>query len=1138
MPNSPFRLCLFGAAMLPFCAAAEPVAVPRSTPAEGAVISRVSGESVRFVDEVETRDLALGQDLLGGDLVRTGPNGLLGLRFADRTVMRLHPNSELVVRSASASSAELGLNAGALWGRAQRGSAAVTVTTPTAAAAIRGTDWALEIEADGGTRLSVFDGAVRLSNEFGAVEAGAGQQALAAPGRAPAIVQVANRREASQMLFSAPFAAAVDPLSAAADAQGPATGPGAAGYAEGLAALRAGRFEAAADRLAASAAGLDPAHAAAARWLAAFAAAEAGRGLAPPPAPPGAERLAAEAIGRAYYLAGLGDLDGAARAVASSEEPAALAAAVEIAILRGEPEEAARIVARLKAEAPGSVAALGAEASLAADGLGDYARAVRLYEEALALDPENADLWNDLGLARDALDHPRETEAALRRAVALAPFDPTPVGNLLIHLLDENRAGEARILLDETLARFPGDYLALRAAARLAIQEGRDEEAVSLGLDAVAAQPAAAETSIMLALAAYQAGDRTRAEQELDAARRLDPNDPIVPFIRASIAVDEARADDAIRFAREAARLYRLGASGLDRLASDRAGGSALVQAFDSLSLAGWARDVADRTFDPLAADSLASEGIVLRPFLGEEGPQASPLGSNALIQALLVDPLAASARIRYSDFLRRPFVDGEISGSAGFGDREGGEGEATVQGFAFAPFPVAWTASASGGVFDDDITGNRDESASLSALVGFQPAAHFGGFVLVSLDREESDGSDGSALQFSFADRRSDSAAASAGVSLRLPERAIFSLYGSASWLDADQDVRRPLFPPFPRPRLETLGDVEAESQFLAASWRATDEGGYSMAGLEGSRLRTRQTTELLLDDFLSGGVIRTRDRADETALSGRAYVQRRQRLAPGVEGEAGAALLAFDEEGADADLRVALRGGLGWRIDDRHWIRAAGFLNADQPGQSLAPFTVLGLAPLGAPLEPGGSLDGVVARWDGEISERVHLSVEHQSFRLEELSFETGDPLVDFPVERGRIHRTEARADIWLGGGFGAFASVAWTESEIERGAGRGLDLPGAPRWSGSAGLAYVHPSQVRASAEAVWLGERFGDLSGAELDPVVTANASLSWEPFDRRARLAIEARNLFDAEADRAFARGTTGRSVFLSAAIRF
>ncbi len=1102
------------------------------------MVSRAAGETVRFFDEASTRDLALGQDLVGGDLVRTGPNGLLGLRFADRTVMRLHPNSELEIRSVSASSAALGLNAGALWGRAQRGAASVSVSTPTAAAAIRGTDWALEVEADGATRLSVYDGAVLLSNEFGAVETGAGQQARAEPGRAPVIVQIANRRDASQMLFAAPYAAAVDPLAAAADATGPAVGPGAAEYAAGLAALRAGRFDEAADRLTAAAPGIGPDHAAAARWLAAYAGAEAGRGLRLPEAPPGAERLAAEAIGRAYLLAGRGDLDGAADALSASDAPSARAAAVEIAILRDEAAEAARLVSLLNAKAPGSAAALAAEASLAADVEGDYGRAVRLLEAALTIQPEDSTLWNDLGLARGALDHPREAEAAFRRAVALAPFDPTPVGNLLIHLLDENRTVEARTLLEETVARFPGDDLARRAAARLAIQEGRDEDAVALGLDAVAAQPAAAETSIMLALAAYQAGDRARAEQELDAARRLDPSDPIVPFIRASIAVDEARADDAIRFAREAARLYRIGGTGLDRLASDRAAGSALVQAFDTLSLAGWARDIADRTFDPLAADSLASEGLVLRPFLGEEGPQASPLGSNSLIQALLVDPLAASARVRYSDFLRRPFVDGEILGSAGFGDRDGGEGAVTLQGFAFSPFPVAWTTSLSGGVFDDETTLSRDDSASLTGLVGFEPAPNLGGFLLFSLDHQESDGSDGSALQPFFADRRSNNAAASAGVSWRLPERAIFSLYGSAAWLDADQAVRRPVIPPFARPRLEAFADAKAETQFLAASWRGADEGGFSMAGVEGARLRSRQTTEFLLDDVVNGGVVRSLDRSEETTLSGRAYVQRRQRLAPDVEGEAGAALVAIDEEGAEADLRLSLRAGLGWRIDDRHWIRAAGFLNADQPGQSLAPFTVLGLAPLGAPLETGGELDGVVARWDGELTERVHLSVEHQSFRIEDLSFETGDPLSAFAVERGRIHRTEARADVWLGGGFGAFAGIAWTESEIERGIGRGLDLPGAPRWSGSAGLAFVHPAQVRASIEAVWLGERFGDTAGRELDPVLTANAALSWEPFDRRARLAVEARNLFDAEADRAFVRGPTGRAVFLTAAIRF
>jgi tetratricopeptide (TPR) repeat protein len=73
-------------------------------------------------------------------------------------------------------------------------------------------------------------------------------------------------------------------------------------------------------------------------------------------------------------------------------------------------------------------------------------------------------------------------------------------------------------------------------------------------LDAVAANPLMAQSTLGLAIQQYEAGDLAQAYQSIEAAERLDPNDPIAPLVRTVIALDRAEIDDAIINARKAFR--------------------------------------------------------------------------------------------------------------------------------------------------------------------------------------------------------------------------------------------------------------------------------------------------------------------------------------------------------------------------------------------------------------------------------------------------------------------------------------------------------------------------------------------------------------------------------------------------------
>ena len=80
----------------------------------------------------------------------------------------------------------------------------VQFSTPTAAGAIRGTEFLLSVAESGETLLALIDGAVDLNNEHGALALAAGEVAKIAPGRAPAKTAGIEARKLMQWCFYYP----------------------------------------------------------------------------------------------------------------------------------------------------------------------------------------------------------------------------------------------------------------------------------------------------------------------------------------------------------------------------------------------------------------------------------------------------------------------------------------------------------------------------------------------------------------------------------------------------------------------------------------------------------------------------------------------------------------------------------------------------------------------------------------------------------------------------------------------------------------------------------------------------------------------------------------------------------------------
>jgi predicted Zn-dependent protease len=138
----------------------------------------------------------LKQALEGGSFLRTADASTFGLLLADMTQIKLGPNSMFQVKEVAAPPGQmatnLNLQKGKAWTQAKgvgalagKGTTGLSVNTPSAAAAIHGTDWVIEVDDAGRTTLTVLTGEIVLANAQGSVTVRRQEQAVAEIGKAP-----------------------------------------------------------------------------------------------------------------------------------------------------------------------------------------------------------------------------------------------------------------------------------------------------------------------------------------------------------------------------------------------------------------------------------------------------------------------------------------------------------------------------------------------------------------------------------------------------------------------------------------------------------------------------------------------------------------------------------------------------------------------------------------------------------------------------------------------------------------------------------------------------------------------------------------------------------------------------------------
>ena len=158
----------------------------------------------------------VNQTLVAGAVVRTAVRSRTALLLADETQLKIGPSARLqllqVRRSsnllqrisqvvAGAEQSILNLESGKAWLRSKRVPARVRVRTPSVTAAIRGTEFVVDVRPDGESLVTVLDGAVDMSNDQGAVVVNSGEQGRARIGEAPIKMVIVNPEDAVQWTF-------------------------------------------------------------------------------------------------------------------------------------------------------------------------------------------------------------------------------------------------------------------------------------------------------------------------------------------------------------------------------------------------------------------------------------------------------------------------------------------------------------------------------------------------------------------------------------------------------------------------------------------------------------------------------------------------------------------------------------------------------------------------------------------------------------------------------------------------------------------------------------------------------------------------------------------------------------------------
>jgi cytochrome c-type biogenesis protein CcmH/NrfG len=613
------------------------------------------------------------QPLFVSERVRTLEASRAAILFVDETQVKLNAGAVLTIRQVqrSGGGSAFELSKGEGWFRTKNPRSGLTIQTPAAAAAVRGTEINLRIGANDETVLTVVEGAAEFSNPQGSILVNAGEEGTAIPGQAPTKRVILSPDDAVQWTLYYPARIAWRDLPAAARAS-----PAAAGFdrlraGDAAAALQA--FEAGApgdiwSRLGASIAYLEAGDPGRARQALADDGGAVGTAAA--------ERRAQLA---AIALA-IGDIAGARREIdlALASDPKAVRPLVllsSIELRQNRPDEARATADRALQVNPESVGALVA-ASEAAQSRFDLDAARAYLDRALALDPADLHALVNRARIRFGTEDTAGARADADRAAAVSANDPQ-VRSLrgFIHLA-EGRLPAAQADFEaasQADVEFGEPHLGLGLAH---FRNGRVDDGLFEMLTATLLEPRVALYQSYLGKAYYQANRFPEGLSALASAKRLDPRDP-TPWLYTSLYLrDQNQQVDALNELRHAMALNDHRAVYRSRLLLDRdlaTKNVSLAEIYRQLGFEAWG---AYEALNSLETDVTNASAHL---FLAETYlrlPDRNEAGSSELLQYFLYAPVNRNSFNNFAEYtalLEQPRRQFTVTFEAGTRERSFG---------------------------------------------------------------------------------------------------------------------------------------------------------------------------------------------------------------------------------------------------------------------------------------------------------------------------------------------------------------------------------------------------------------------------------------------------------------------------------
>lgn len=742
------KVLLFSASLIllliPNVFAASPVSRPNVT--KEAEIVSVRGDAwVKFAGQQDWTGALAGQVLTSGDSIKTGAFGKLDILFIEGTQIKVNDKTAFLIKQVrkpadKTGSTILKLEIGEIWSRARSVPEGLKIETPSATAAIKGTDWDILVDEKGTSYITVLKGTVELFNDFGTVSVDAGEQAMAEIGKPPMKMFLVKPKDRVQWIISYPmdFAKIIpfqsyrgeevarllpsvrektrkDPsdmqsglqlagllydikerdesLKLFDDILKSDPNNGKALTFKGLILLGRGEMDAAA-----------PYFENALRNLQGKDKTEALLGMAgvhlyknetgkaekileevkqSDPSPLAGVALASF---RAYQGAFAGAVDicneYAARYPDDERFPVLTA---DFYLTLDEGQKAKEYIDRALKINPSS--------SLAHAILGRYyylegrgKESEQAYRKASEVDPGNADAVSELGKLLMERGHYEDSMKVHSKAIDLNPKAHaywSKRGMLLNWVEDVKKAeGDYSNAVDLN----PADYQSLDGLGFLKLKEGRPQEALEYFQKASLLEPKFAEPHIFASIAYYQLEDFPRALDELKLAEMLDPKDPVPHMIAYLIYQDTYRPMDSIKEATKALELLP-NLKSVNPIEATQQGFTNLGSALLGIGMNEWASSFAEESFNPYSADSYFFTSL---KYKGNR-----TLSYNQLLQGFFFNPISLSYPFRYQDIVRRPRLDFSINTS--IGDEDGGffrSHTITSSGYIRKPLEISYNFS------------------------------------------------------------------------------------------------------------------------------------------------------------------------------------------------------------------------------------------------------------------------------------------------------------------------------------------------------------------------------------------------------------------------------------------------------------